>query len=264
MLKRLARSNSTFQLEDRKVSTITKTVSGFTVDSDTGCYRCKLWGSESSPTTEYPDLGTLTCTVQASGSSGTVWQPAIDKYSFIAGREEYAPDIYQDQMEEDGTELEDAMYIVFNTPPFSLSNSVSFTFGTINPKVKFEYMHPIVDNYANFKNSLFSYEQWLCPDSCIRTLPTPNRFLIAFPGVLQDFTLTESGLIRQSKESYWTTPPPYSPKVQEYDVLVRAHTGQRFQITDLTPIYIENILVSQHFTLSEYSPKSSIYEIEVV
>jgi len=265
LLKRMSRSNATFQLADRRIDTITQIASGgsFSTDPETGDYRCKLWGSHSDPDTAYPDLGTLTCTVQASGGAAGVWDPAIDKYSFILGAEEYSPDIFQNQIESDGTELEDAVYIVFNTPPFSLDDIAIFNYGTINPQVKFNRMQPIIDSYSVFKDSLFSYEQWLDPNSRIRSRKQPNRLLVAFPGTLMDFKVTDGGLIRQMQDTYWTVPPPYGPKVQEHDILVRESSGQRFQIIDLTPIYVEDILVSQHFSLSEYDPKSSVYDIEV-
>ena len=104
-------------------------------------------------------------------------------------------------------------------------------------------------------------EQWMNPFPKIRKRAAPNAFLLAFPGVKSDFEITESGLLRETDSDFWTSPPPYSPAIVEHDVVIRQYTGQRFQVINYTPIYIENILVSQHFDMVELDPRSTIYNI---
>lgn len=264
LLKRKARVAATFHFDDRKVSTITNTASAYSysTDPDTGMLRFPLWRQSVDDRDEYPDIFTLTATVQASGGTD-VWEAAVDKYSFIEDRKEYAFDIFRNQIDSDGNAVEDAMYIVFNTPPFTTSNAVTFNYGTINPAVNFERMQPDVEDYPGFYDTLFGYEQWLDADAVIRMRSAPNRFLLAFPGTATDLLVTEGGFIRESKTSYWTTPPDYSPKVHEWDVVVRAATGERFQVVNYTPIYVEDILCSQHFDLAETDPRSSIYQVPI-
>jgi hypothetical protein len=262
LLKRLRRATDTFQVADRRVDFIEKTLNTFSIDPDTGMYRAKLWGASTDPVNTYPDVMALVCTVTA-GAVSTVWESAVDKYSFIPGRTEYAFDIYQNQLDALGNPIEDSVYIIFNTPPFDVSNTAYLKFGNISPAVHFEAMQPIVDNQVGFQNSLFSFDQWIKENTRIRGLLAPNRFLLAFPGVLSDFTITAGGLLRESSSDFWTTPPPYSPKIEEHDVVVRESTGQRFNVINLTPIMIEKILVSQHLDMAELDPKSSIYNIDI-
>ena len=151
-----------------------------------------------------------------------------------------------------------------NTPPFHATDTAICNFGIANPLTNFRGMQPIRDNQVVFENSLFGFEQWLKPTARIRTRVCPHRFLLAFPGVLDDITLTDAGLLRQSKSDYWTTPAPYSPVLVEHDMVMRESTGQRFQITGHTPIYIEDILVSQHADLAELDPRSSCYGIPII
>jgi hypothetical protein len=263
LLKRNARANTTFQLEDRRIPTITRAASSFDIDPDTGMLRYKLWGESTHGLDEYPDIGVFTTTVTASGSTD-VWDLAIDKYTFLNTNKEYAFDIYQNQMLTNDTMLEDAVYIIFNTPPMEPTGRAVFTYGTISPSVKFEGMQPIIDNQQDFYLSLFGFEQWLDSSARIRTLRAPHRFPIAFPGTLGDFTLTDGGLLMDARASHWTVVPPYHvPKIVEHDILVRENTGQRYMIVNYTPIYIENILVSQHFDLAELDPRSSIYSVSI-
>jgi hypothetical protein len=263
LIKIHQRANAVFQMDNRRVSTITRTASSYSVDPDTGYLRYKLWGRDTHPNTEYPDIGVLTCTVSSSGTT-TVWEKAVDKYTFIQDRKEIAFDIFQDNVDENYNAIEDAVYVVFNTPPMDVHNTSIFTFGTINPLVKFEGMEPIRNNEQNHMLTLFGYDQWLNPTIRIRRKVAPNRFLVAFPDRLNNFTFTEAGLVRQSANQYWTNPPPYSPALQEHDIVVRESTNQRFQIIDLTPIYIENIFCSQQMGLSELDPRSSLYSIPLI
>lgn len=262
LLKRFSRANSVFQKESRRISTITKTASSYSADPDTGNLRCKLWGASTDPVDEYPDIGVFTATVTASGGT-SVWEQTVDKYSFISDEEEYAFDIYQDEVDSDLNPIEDAVYIVFNTPPFTTSNNCIFTYGTINPLVDFEQMQPVRDNQTGFQRSLFGFEQWKKANARIRNKIAPHRFLLAFPGVLSDFSITEAGMLRETRGTFWTSPPPYSPSAVEHDVVVREETGQRFQIVNFTPIYVENILVQQHFDMVELDPRSSIYNVSI-
>jgi hypothetical protein len=263
LLKRNTRANSPFQTASRRVSTVTETASShsYSIDPDTGVLRYCLWSASTDSVSTYPDIGTLTATVQASGGT-TVWEPAVDKYSFITDRDEYTFDIFQDEIDSDGDTITDAVYVVFSTPPFTADNTVYFSFGNINPLVNFAAMQPVRDNEAEFQRSLFGFEQWMNPFPRIRKKHAPNSFLLAFPGVKSDFEITESGLLRETRADFWTVPPPYSPEIVEHDVVVRPSTTQRFQIVNYTPIYIEHTLVSQHFDMVELDPRSSIYNIE--
>ena len=267
LLKRKARAVTTYQWDSRKVDTITETAiaGSYTVDPDTGMLRYCLWTEATDPATSYPDIGTLTVTVQASGMT-TVWEAAVDKYSFITGEEEYAVDIFQDQIDSTGADIPDSVYIVFNTPPFHAPNIVLFTFGYINPLVNFAGMQPIRDNQATFQNSLYGFEQWLSPNARIRRKITPNAFLLAFPGITADFTITEAGLLQESKGAYWTNPPmvPNYPDLVEHDIIVRDKTTERFQIINVTKIIIENLLVSVQFDMSLLDPRSSLYSIPII
>lgn len=262
LLKRKRRLNTTFQLKSREVSTLTETASShsYSIDPDTGSLRYCLWSENTDLVSTYPDIGTLTATVQASGGT-TVWEAAADKYSFIPAREEYAFSVIQDQLDSDGSHVTNAVYVIFNTPPFTADNTVYFTFGKINPVVDFNAMQPMRDNQDGYQRSLFGFDQWLNPFPRIRRKCSPNAFLLAFPGIKSDFTITEGGLLRETRGDFWTSPPPYSPAVVEHDIVIRELTSQRFQVVDYTPIYIENILVSQVFDLVELDPRSSCYNI---
>jgi hypothetical protein len=263
LLKRLARADTTFQFDSRRIPTITKAASSYSVDPDTGNLRCLLWEDGTDPDTEYPDQKVITTTV-TSASGTSVWESAVDKYSFIPGREEYAFDILQDQIDTNGNDITDAVYIVFNTGPFTLSNIAQFVFGTINPLVNFAGDQPVRDNGPSFQKSLFGFTQWLSPTARIRGKITPNQFPIIFPSVQADFVITEGGFIQQSKLPYWTNPPPYCPEIMEYDVIIRASTGARYMVNGTNPAYIENILVCQSFDLSEIDPRSSLYSVPIV
>ena len=262
LLKRGARLNTTFQKGSRRVSTLTQTASShpYTIDPDTGMLRYLLWTGATDTVDSYPDIGTLTATVQTSGGT-SVWEAAVDKYTFIPDRTEYAFDIYQDEIDSDGNTVDDAVYVVFNTPPFTADNSVTFSFGKINPLVNFAAMQPVRDNQEDFQRSLFGFEQWLDPLPTIRKKCAPNAFLLAFPGIKSDFTITEGGLLRETRGDFWTVPPPYSPSVVEHDIVIRESTSERFQIVDYTPIYIEDTLVSQHFDMVALDPRSSVYNV---
>lgn len=262
LLKRLRQATDTFQAGNLRVDFIDKTLNTFSTDSETGMYRAKLWGASTDPVSTYPDITGLVCTVKA-GATSEVWEAAVDKYSFIANRKEFTFDIYQNQLDLSGNPIEDSVYIVFNTPPFDSADIVYLKFGNINPSVHFEAMQPAIDNQDGFQNSLFAFDQWIKEDAKVRGLLAPNRFLLAFPGVQNDITITPGGLLRQSTSDYWTTPPPYSPVIKEHDVVIRASTGQRFNVINQTPIMIEDKLVSQHFDMSELDPKSSIYNVEI-
>jgi len=263
LLKRLARINTTFQLESRKVSTLTETASShsYSIDPDTGALRYCMWSASTDAVSTYPDVGTMTVTVQASGGTD-VWEAAADKYTFIPDRQEYACDIFQDEIDSNGDAITDAVYVIFNTPPFTADNTIYFTFGNINPLTNFNAMQPVRDNQEGYQRSLFGFDQWMNPFPKIRKKSAPNSFLLAFPGITSDFTITEGGLLRETRGDFWTVPPPYSPAIVEHDVVIRELTGQRFQVVDFTPIYIENILVSQHFDMVELDPRSSVYNIE--
>jgi hypothetical protein len=263
LLRRLARSNSPFQLADRRVSTITQVASSYSTDPDTGSIRFKIWGANTDDPTVFPDLGTLTATVQASGGA-TIWENAYDKYSFIPDRTEYAFDLYQDRLDSTGTDIEDSVYIVFNTPPFSFSSLAVLSYGTINPLTNFQGMQPYRDNQPSYQYSLFGFEQWLDPTVHIRRRVVPHAMLLAFPGVLTDFKITESGYLREQRASFFTSPPPYSPSVQEFDVIVRKSTSERYQVIDRTQIFLEDILVQQQFNMHALDPRSSIYSIPIV
>lgn len=263
LLKRKERSVSTRHFEDRKVSTITKTASGYEVDPDTGAFRYPLWQEGEDSRDEYPDIYTVTATVQATGD-GVVWEPSLDKYSFISGRKEYAFDIFRNQIDSDGNSIDDAVYVVFNTPPFDSSATVVFNFGTISPATDFERMQPDVEDEPGFYNSLFSYDQWLDLDAFIRMRQTPHQFLLAFPGTATDFIISDGGFVQDARASYWTTPPNYSPKVHEWDIVVRVATGERYQVINYTPIYVEDVLASQHFDLAQLDPRSAAYQIPIV
>jgi hypothetical protein len=265
LLKRLARSNATFHYDGRRVSTITQTASSFSVDPDTGYLRYTIWQDGVDPIDEYPDIGTLTATVQASGSGPTsVWEAAVDKYSFISNREEYAFDIFRNQIDSDGNAIDDAVYIVFNTPPFTLNGVAILNFGTISPATDFDRLQPDVSNETGFQTSLFGFDQWLDLTARIRRRVAPHQFLLAFPGVAQDIVVGDGGYVQERRTSWWTTPPPYSPLIMEHDIIIRKLTGARFQVVNRTPIYIENILCSQHFDLSETDPRSEIYNVPYV
>lgn len=263
LLKRKVRANSPFTVAERRVSTLTKVVSSYSTDPDTGNIRAKIWGANTDSVDEYPDIGVMTVTVQASGGAA-VYESAVDKYSFITSRNEYSFDIYQDEIDTTGTSIEDAVYVVFNTPPFSLSNVAVLVFGTINPLVNFAGMQHVRDNQTGFQNSLFGFDQWLDINSRIRTRRMPHAFLLAFPNVLADFKITDGGFLRESKTAYFTSPPPYSPKIYEHDIVIRAATGVRYQVTSDTPIYIESILCAQHLELAELDPRSTIYDISYI
>jgi len=263
LLQRKARLTAPFQKESRRVSTITETASShsYSIDPDTGMLRYCLWSETTDLSSTYPDIGTLTATVQSSGGTA-VWEAAVDKYSFIPDRDEYTFDIFQDEIDSDGNTINDAVYVVFNTPPFTADNSVYFNFGNINPLVNFPAMQPVRDNEEGFQRSLFGFEQWLNPFPKIRKKFAPNSFLLAFPGVKSDFEITESGLLQETRADFWTVPPPYSPAIVEHDIIIRPSTTERYQVVNYTPIYIEHILVSQHFDMVELDPRSSIYDVE--
>jgi hypothetical protein len=260
LLKRKVRADAPFTVAGRRVSTITKTVSSFTTDPTTGDIRANLW-QYGDPVDEYPDIGVCTVTVQASGTAA-VWEVAVDKYSFIANRDEYAFDIYQNNLDSTGARIDDSVYIVFNTPPFNLTAYAVLNYGIINPLVNFAGMQTVRNNQVGYQDSLFGFEQWLDFNAKVRKRRAPHTFLVAFPGVMNDFKLTDGGFLREQKGSFFTSPPPYSPKVYEHDVLVRLSTGVRYQIINATPIFLEDILVAQHFDLAELDPRSTIYNIE--
>lgn len=260
LLQRKVRANAPFTVAERRIHTITRNVSAFTTDPSTGDIRALLW-QHGDPVEEYPDIGVCTVTVQPSGAA-SVWEVAVDKYSFIENREEYAFDIYQDELDSNGNRIDDAVYIVFNTPPFSFSNYAVLNFGIINPLVNFAGMQTVRNNQTGYQDSLFGFEQWLDFNARIRKRRAPHTFLIAFPGVMNDFKLTDGGFLREQKGTFFTSPPPYSPKLYEHDVIIRLSTGVRYQIISLTPVFLEDILVAQHFDLAELDPRSTIYQIE--
>lgn len=264
LLQRKAASSAPFQRGTRRVDTISKAIpSGFGADPDMGALRYLLWQEGRDEADVYPDVRSLVCTVTVPASGTAVWEATVDKYSFIDGEAEYTVDIFQDELDSDGNPISDAVYLVFNTPPFTSGSSVDVSYGTINPLVNFAGMQPVRDNQEGFQQSLFGFDQWRSAQSKIRKRVKKNAFLLAFPGVLSDFRITDAGLLRETRAAFWTTPPPYSPKVEEHDVIIRASTSQRFQVVNYTPIYIEDILVSQEFDMVELDPRSTIYNIDI-
>lgn len=263
LLQRKHRLNAPTNVkDDRIVPTLTHTASSYVVDSDTGLYKTLLW-EEGDSVDEYPDTGVITCTVTPASGGTVVYQKTPDKYTFINGRAEFACEIIQNELDISGNPVDDAVYAVFNSPPFSLGDTAVFTFGKTNPQINPNSMQPYVDNQPGYELSGFGFEQWTNSSARVRRKVVPNGFLVAFPGVMQDVLMTDQGLLQESTTSYWTTPPPYSPRVAEHDIVVRPSTGQRYQVTNLTPIFLENKLVSQHFDLAEVDPRSSIYDIIV-
>ena len=258
LLQRKVRANAPFTVAERRINTITKVISAYSTDPDTGDVRANVWTYGDSPDT-YPDIGVCTVTVQASGAS--VWDQAVDKYSFINNANEYTFDIYQDNIDQNGAAIDDSVYIVFNTPPFSLTNSVVMNFGVINPLVNFAGMQTVRDNQAGYQDSLFGFSQWTNFSVKVRGRRMPHAVLVAFPGVMNDFKLTEGGFLREQKGSFFTSPPPYSPKLYEHDVIVRQSTGVRYQVINLTPVYVEDVLTQQAFDLAELDPRSTIYNV---
>lgn len=263
LLKRMARANApAVQKDNRRVSTITKTISSFDTDPDTGNLRGLLWDASVDDPKEYPDQGVFTATVSASASTD-VYALAVDKYSFISGRKEYAFDEYRDELDEDMNPIEDRVYIVFSTPPFHISDSAICTYGIANPLTKFTSMQPLRDNQDDFQRSLFGFDQWLSSTARVRGKVTPNQFLLAWPALDSDITITEGGLLQDSRISHWTSPPPYCPQLSEFDVIVRTSTGQRYQLVNFRRIYIEDIYVQQQFDLVELDPRSTIYNVPI-
>ena len=265
LLKRMSRANApTVQKENRRVSTITQTVSSYSTDIDTGYLRALIWNENTNDPKEYPDQGVFTATVTASGGTD-VWNKAIDKYSFIPNYNEYAFDEYRNERYGDGTDRPHEVYMVFNTPPMTIGNSTILTYGIANPQTKFESMQLIRDNeLPDFGRSLFGYQFWTSSTSRIRGKIMPNRFLLCWPAVDSDFSISEGGFLQDSRISHWCNPKPYAPELSEFDLIIRESTGQRYQIVNFRKIYIESIWVQQQFDLVELSPRSAAYQIPVL
>lgn len=264
LLKRMARANApVVQKNNRRVSTLTKTISSYSTDPDTGNLRGLVWDERINTSAEYPDQGVFTATVSTSGET-SIYDLSVDKYSFISSREEYAFDEFRDEVDGSGDPLPHQVYIVFNTPPFHVTNSTICTFGYANPLTSFTGMQPIRDNQDEFRLSVFGFDQWLSATTRIRRRVTPNAFLLCFPSINSDFQLSDSGFLQASNIRHWANPPPYGPALSEFDVIVRRSTGQRYQIINFTKIFIEDIFVQQQFDMVELDPRSQIYNITVV
>ncbi len=67
--------------------------------------------------------------------------------------------------------------------------------------------------------------------------------------------------MRDSSSTYWTAPPPYGPEIMEHDVIVRESTNQRFQVINVTKIFIEDIYCGQNLSFAEMDPRSSVYSV---
>jgi len=264
LLKRMSRANApTVQKDNRRVSTISQTVSSYSTDVDTGYLRALIWNENINNPTEYPDQGVFTATVTASGGTD-VWEKSVDKYSFI-GTMEYAFDEYRNERYDDGTDRPHEVYVVFNTPPMTISNSTILTYGIANPQTKFESMQILKDNeLPDFGRSLFGYQQWYSSTSRVRGTVQPNAFLLCWPALDSDITITDGGLLQDSRIAHWTNPEPYAPTLSEHDIIVRISTGQRYQIVNFRKIFIEAIYVQQQFDLVELDPRSSCYQIPVI
>lgn len=263
LLKMMNRADAPeVQRKNRRVPTLTKTLSSFEADPDTGNLRGLVWDETVDPSEEYPDQGVFTVTVSTSGGT-TVYDQAPDKYMLISGYEQFAFDEYRDEINDVGNPLPHQVYVVFNTPPFHITNSVLCTFGYANPLTNFSGMQPIRDNQEDFHKSLFGYEQWLNPAARVRRRIVPNAFLLCFPSINYDITFTDSGLLQDSRIRHFANCPPYAPEIAETDIVVRKTTGQRYQVVNLTKVYIENILVQQAFDMVEIDPRSETYNITV-
>jgi len=113
LLKRMSRANApTVQKDNRRVSTISQTVSSYSTDVDTGYLRALIWNENIDDPKTYPDQGVFSATVTASGGTD-VWDKAVDKYSFISGYNEYAFDEYRNERYDDGTDRPHEVYVVF-------------------------------------------------------------------------------------------------------------------------------------------------------
>lgn len=264
LLKRMARANApAVQKDNRRVSTITQTISSFSTDSDTGYVRGLVWDETVNDPSEYPDQGVFTCTVATSGGT-SVYDLAVDKYTFVSGREEFAFDEYRDERDTNGNLLDHQVYVVFNTPPFNLGDSAVCTYGIVNPRTKFTSMQMLNDDQDDFQRSLFGFDQWLKSTARIRGLVRPNQFLMAWPALDSDITITDAGLLQDSRISHWTSPPPYAPQLSEFDLIVRPSTGERYQVVNFRKIYVEDMYVQQQFDLNVISPRSSLYSLPIV
>ena len=132
LLKRMSRADApTVQKENRRVSTITQTVSSYSTDPETGLLRALVWNENTDNPKTYPDQGIFTATVTASATT-EVWEKAVDKYTFISGYNEYAFDEYRNERYDDGTDRPHEVYVVFNTPPMTTGNSTILTYGIAN------------------------------------------------------------------------------------------------------------------------------------
>jgi len=265
LLKRMSRADApTVQKENRRVSTITQTVSSYSTDPETGLLRALVWNENTDNPKTYPDQGIFTATVTASATT-EVWEKAVDKYTFISGYNEYAFDEYRNERYDDGTDRPHEVYVVFNTPPMTTGNSTILTYGIANPQTKFESMQLVRDNeLPDFARSLFGFQQYLNSTIRIRGRVTPNSFLICWPAVDSDISITDSGLLQDSRIAFWSNPEPYSPTLSEHDIIVRLSTGQRYQIVNFRKIFLEDIYVQQQFDLVELDPRSSCYQLPIV
>lgn len=134
---------------------------------------------------------------------------------------------------------------------------------------RFRTIHPDFDEITNqvFMTSTslgakYGWRQFRWKGVKYRNRIIPDGFLMAFPDIRRDLSLGHIGWTPESSYDGWTTAPPFAPKLQEHDVILRLN-GLRYEIRDMTENLVDGILVQQEFRISEVSPANPVYDVEV-
>jgi len=223
-----------------------------------GFYRVVLWDT-TQETDRYPELSTVSLSVD-----GIQWSMAFDKNHFTEGAQEFAVDEWKDRVDVNNVEISNAVYAVLNTPPFTPGSIVTVNFTTIAERVAQVAMQPITVDDPKTARSLYGYDQFLNPNISVRGRMWPHTFLLGFPNVPRDLNLVPAGLELTAPLRHWTQAPPFSPEIDEHDVIVRTTNQRRYEIINMERITHAGQIVQQQFDIVEFNPDAPEYELVVL
>lgn len=222
-----------------------------------GAVRFVIW-SEGNSTNTYPKLDTFRVFV-----NGVEWQRAFDKTKLQRGETNFAIDEWKDRVDAQNRDIPTTVYLVLSSPPYREEDVVQVDYSTIAERISQTSMQPITVDDPLTARSLYGYEQYLNPNVMVRGRIIPNTFLLGFPSVPRNLELIQLGLQLTSSMKHWTQAPPYSPQIDEHDVIVRSSNMLRYEVIDMEYITYAGETILQQFNIVELTPDAPEYNLEV-
>ncbi len=231
--------------------TVTFTGDRMILDPSNGYYYYILWQA-GNPVSSYPNVNR--CTVTLGGNTLT----NIAMVDFITDNTSFAPVVIKNNTDQ-GINLQVRLY--FNSPLAVAANSFNVAYETISPD--YDALYRQVDGFQNSEGNPFGWQQVKWRGCYYKDKFFDKAFLLAMPNLMRDLNMKPVGWeITSMYTDNWTSPPPLCPLLYEHDIVVRLN-GLRYEVRNMTPDTVENILVQQEFDLSEIEPSRAEYGVPV-